>query len=194
MDKESRIKKLSDRANVSYEDAKKALENSEWDILDAMLYLENNFIVERPSIGEFYSNKQSVNNNNNNNNPVTVLNLNKEHEQNKNNSQWQHKKGSNRIFEVICEKIDICNNFFIEVRNGKETFFKISLTVLIILLFFMFGILIPTIVVALIFDIEFFVTAKGINQASIDNINKSLANISRGIKHIKAMVKKEFKK
>lgn len=193
MDKESLIKKLSDKANVSYEDAKKALENSEWDILEAMLYLENNFIVEKPSIGEFYSNKQNANNNNNNNS-VTVLNLNKEQERNKNNSQWQHKKSSNRIFEIICEKIDICNNFFIEVRNGKETFFKIPLTVLIILLFFMFGILIPIIVVALIFDIEFFVTAKGINEASIDNINKSLADISSGIKHIKARVKKEFKK
>ena len=31
---------LRDKANVSYEEAKAALENSNWDLLDAMLLLE----------------------------------------------------------------------------------------------------------------------------------------------------------
>ena len=34
-----KVEKLRERANVSYEDAKEALEASEWDLLDAMVYL-----------------------------------------------------------------------------------------------------------------------------------------------------------
>ena len=43
------IEKLKDKANISYEDAKEALENSDWDILDAMIYLEKKGKIKRPS-------------------------------------------------------------------------------------------------------------------------------------------------
>ena len=50
------IEKLKDKANISYEDAKEALENSDWDILDAVIYLEKKGKVKRPSISAFYTN------------------------------------------------------------------------------------------------------------------------------------------
>ncbi len=40
MDKFELIEKLSEKANVSYEEAKQALEECDWDILDALLLLE----------------------------------------------------------------------------------------------------------------------------------------------------------
>ena len=36
MDNFEKVEKLREHANVSYEEAKQALENSNWDILDAM--------------------------------------------------------------------------------------------------------------------------------------------------------------
>ena len=42
MDQFEKVEKLRERADVSYEEAKEALENSNWDILDAMIYLEQN--------------------------------------------------------------------------------------------------------------------------------------------------------
>lgn len=40
MDQFEKVEKLKERANVTYEEAKQALEASEWDILEAMIYLE----------------------------------------------------------------------------------------------------------------------------------------------------------
>lgn len=40
MDNFEKVEKLREKANVSYEEAKQALENCNWDILDAMIYLE----------------------------------------------------------------------------------------------------------------------------------------------------------
>ena len=40
MDNFEKVEKLRQHANVSYEEAKEALERSDWDILDAMIYLE----------------------------------------------------------------------------------------------------------------------------------------------------------
>ena len=40
MDNFEKVEKLRERANVSYEEAKEALEASNWDLLDAMIYLE----------------------------------------------------------------------------------------------------------------------------------------------------------
>ena len=34
------IEKLRDKANISYEEAKEVLEKNNWDILDAIIYLE----------------------------------------------------------------------------------------------------------------------------------------------------------
>ena len=42
MDNFEKVEKLREHANVTYEEAKEALENSNWDILDAMIYLEKN--------------------------------------------------------------------------------------------------------------------------------------------------------
>ena len=48
MDKLEKAEKLSEKANVSLEEAKEALEKNEWDLLDAMVYLEKNGKAEGP--------------------------------------------------------------------------------------------------------------------------------------------------
>ena len=40
MDNFEKVEKLKERANVTYEEAKQALEACDWDILEAMIYLE----------------------------------------------------------------------------------------------------------------------------------------------------------
>ena len=57
MDKLKLVDRLREKANISYEEAKIALENSNWDILEAMLYLEKHGKVNSPSVSIFYSNE-----------------------------------------------------------------------------------------------------------------------------------------
>ena len=49
MEQLEKVEKLRQRANVSYEEAKMALEQSNWDLLDAMVYLEQLGKVKAPN-------------------------------------------------------------------------------------------------------------------------------------------------
>ena len=48
MDELEKVEKLRERANVSYEEAKEALDKSNGDLLDAMVYLEKQGKVKSP--------------------------------------------------------------------------------------------------------------------------------------------------
>ena len=47
-----KVEKLRQRADVSYEEAKEALESCDWDILDALILLESQGKVKAPASGE----------------------------------------------------------------------------------------------------------------------------------------------
>ena len=96
------VDKLKNKTNISYEEAKTVLEKSNWDILDAMLYLEEKGKVPKPSISTFYTNeyKESYK-------YIEVIN-NKDQKNNYNNT----KKGNNfegffairGIFQLILKR------------------------------------------------------------------------------------------
>ena len=48
MEQLEKVEKLRQRANVTYEEAKQALEACNWDLLDAMVYLEKQGKVKEP--------------------------------------------------------------------------------------------------------------------------------------------------
>jgi hypothetical protein len=60
MDNFEKVEKLRERANVTYEEAKQALENSNWDILDAMIYLEQNGKVPSPEKSNYTTKDESI--------------------------------------------------------------------------------------------------------------------------------------
>ncbi|OPX47186.1 DUF4342 domain-containing protein [Clostridium thermobutyricum] len=175
------IDKLKDKANVSYETARSALENNNWDILDAMLHLEEKGFVNKPPISVFYTNE----------------NINREesndfYEEEKEN----YSKGRNDfvgIFEAVCKFIDTCNNIFFEIKRDNRILLKIPITVLVVLLFFIFWIIIPLVVVGFFFDFEFSISSKSISKNKLNKINKIFYEITKNVKLIKEKFKKELK-
>ncbi len=177
MDKLKLVDKLRDKANISYEEAKSALENNNWDILDAMVYLENRGKVKKPELSGFHTNeyKESYGS------PGEVVKVREAEESNSS-------KGKNDfegIFEAICKAIDTCNNIFLEIKRRGNLLLKLPLTVLILLLFFAFWIIIPLMLLGLFFDIEFLVSTKRVNTDKIDKINKVFRKMSEYAKDIK---------
>ncbi|MPM36270.1 hypothetical protein SDC9_82865 [bioreactor metagenome] len=171
------IDKLRKKANISYEEAKIALESNNWDILEALLYLEENGSVEKPSVSIFYTNE---------------LRYSGAIQEVKNNKEYNYKasNGFQGIFEAICKFIDTCNNIFLEIKKRERVFLRIPITVVILLSFFMFWIIIPLIIIGLIFDIEFYVYANNVNA---DKINKVLNEISKYSRDIKEKIKRVIK-
>lgn len=176
------IDKLKNRTNISYEEAKNALEKSNWDILDAMLYLEEKGKVQKPSTSIFYTNepKDSYK-------YIEVINTKGQ------NNNYYNRKNNNTfegIFEGVCKVIDTCNNIFFEIKRENIAFLKIPSTVMILLLIFAFWIVIPLSIVALFFDIEFELSG---NNIEINKINSIFKVISINVKKLKNELKKGFK-
>lgn len=181
MEKLKLVDKLKEKANVSYEDAKNALENTNWDILDAVVYLENKGKIRKPSSNIFYTNEYKETYNNQD----EVV----KYYENKKDNKHRSRNNFEGIFESICKYIDTCNNIFFEIIKEKRTFLKVPLTVVIVLLLFTFWIVIPLIIIGLFFDIEFYISSRKINT---DNVNKIFSEISINIKKIKVELKKRF--
>lgn len=188
MDKENLILELIEKTNISYDEAKEALENTEWDILESIVYLEKIGRINGSGNGEFYTNKYYKAYETN----TSILNLNKDEE---NQEEFKNSKDNqndgNKFFEWICNIIDIGNNTWIEFSKSKNELFKIPITVLVVLTFFMFGTIIPLIVITLFLGVEIKVSSQKLN---VEEINKFLEKISDEIRNIKERVKKEFKK
>ena len=174
MDRLKQVEKLVHRTNLSYEEAKNALEISNWDMLDAMIYLENTGRIEKPDISIFYTNDSNYRYEEGKNN--LGFNEVERDEASKSNSKFEG------IFESICEVIDICNNIFIEISRGNRVFLNIPLTVVIILLVFGFAIIIPLMIIGLFFDIELKVESDKINTNKVNNIISEITKIVHSIK------------
>lgn len=135
MDKLKLVDRLREKANISYEEAKIALENSNWDILEAMLYLEKHGKVNSPSVSIFYSNEYSES--------YTEHEETHNNDDNINSDNSKSKDNFEGIFEAICKVIDTGNNIFLQVKKSNRVLVKIPLTVVVVLLFFAFWVIIP---------------------------------------------------
>lgn len=176
MDKFELVDRLKNKANISYEEAKNALEMNNWDMLDAMLYLEECGKVKRPSVSIYYTNENKDNHS--------------ENEDSTNNSNdydnnSKTKNGFESVFETICKAIDTCNNIFVEFRRNNKLLLKLPLTVIIVMAFFSFGIIIPVSIIGLFLDVEYIISAKNVE---VNKANKILSNISETVKDIKEKI------
>ena len=175
------VDKLKNKADISYEEAKDVLEKSNWDILDAMLYLEEKGKVKKPSVSIFYTNE-----NKERDKYIEVINNNEKSNYNK----YKKDNTFEGVFELLCKVIDTCNNIFLEIKKEGIVFLKIPITVMILLLIFTFWIVIPLAIVGLFFDIEFSLSSKKIEVNKANNIFKS---ISENTRRLKEELKRGFK-
>lgn len=178
MNKLNLVEKLREKTGITYEEAKRVLEINNWDILDAILYLENQGKVKGPSISIFYTNEYK----NNYEEENSQFNFNEV----KKESNYKSNNSFEGIFERICKAIDTCNNIFIEIRGRNNFFLKLPFTVVIVLLIFGFWILIPLVVIGLFLEIELLVSSKNINT---DKVNEILSKISKEVQNIKLKIK-----
>ena len=175
MDKLNLVEKLREKTGITYEDAKRVLEINNWDILEAILDLEKQGKVKKPSVSIFYTNEY----NESYEEESTEFNF----EEVKKDNNYKSNNTFEGFFEAICKAIDTCNNIFIEIRGKNNFFLKLPLTVVIVFLIFGFWLLIPVAVIGLFLDIEFSVESKKINT---DKVNDILRRISKEVQNIKA--------
>lgn len=162
MDHFETVEKLRQKANVSYMDAKTALEACDWDLLDALVYLEKEGkVVNEQSTS--YTTKQKAT-------PQT--------------HQESHYAGGifQRVLEFLTQGINRVNRIELQVFRKHKLMFAVPLLALILLLLFT-RLTLPIMIIALFFGITYkFRGAKGVDGVNrvMDKAADMMENIKTG--------------
>ncbi|MEL7656996.1 MAG: DUF4342 domain-containing protein [Bacillota bacterium] len=174
------VEKLREYANISYDEAKIALENAGGDILQALIDLERQGKVKPPQGGGQYSsgsiqvsgNAQEEENQ-------------KEKTQNNFNSKEKSAFSRNmgRFFRWMGEIIHKGNmNAMVVEKNGISVM-RLPITVLVILLICAFWIVVPLLVVGMFFSFRYYFQGPDIKSSKVNDAMDTVANAAEEIKN-----------
>ena len=147
MDNFEKVEKIREKANVSYEEAKEALEASNYDVLDAIVYLEKKGKVKAPS------------------QQVVIV------EENEKKERREKFKKTQDTYEKDCRKkpTDYINDFFkscgrilkksvdtsFVVERRHERILTMPVLILLIFLVFLFWLIFPLMILGLFCDCRY---------------------------------------
>lgn len=157
MDTMEKVEKLRERADVSYEDAKKALEENNWDLLEAMVSLEKQGKTKGPA-KESYSTRYEEQ-------EQYVSVQDKVNAQKEDDGENVFKKSGRLIGTLIRKGRE---NYF-HIRRKGEEILCIPVLALVVVLFFWWEVLVPALFIGLFFDFQYSFKGKddlsGVNRA-----------------------------
>lgn len=142
MEQLEKVEKLRQRANVTYEDAKKALEACEWDMLDAMIYLE--------ALGKVKDGGQTVYSTSYDEQTQYVSVADKVNEQKNTGENWTQKLG--RLCKKAWQKSK--DNYFC-VGHKDEEIIRVPVWVFVLIMLFAWHVTLIVMVVSLFFDCHY---------------------------------------
>jgi hypothetical protein len=131
MDHFEMVEKLRERANVSYEEAKDALEAADWNLLDALVILESQGKVTGESA---YSTKAD---------PKEA------------GRAGSHAERAGRVGRQLASGINRLNRYVVVVARREENLFELPLLAVILLVAFGFWITVPLLIVGLFFGFKY---------------------------------------
>jgi hypothetical protein len=171
------VEELRKRVNVSYEEAKAALEEANGDMLEAVINLERKNKITPPEGGGFYSTRDHQNSMNNSN--FT--------EGNKDGAYY--KSSSISFSELLKRFLNFCKkvlekgnkNSFQVIRDGKIEM-VIPVTLLALLIIFCFWITIPVLVLGLFLGYRYAFSGPDLGKENINSVMDTAANVAESIK------------
>ena len=167
MDRLEKVEKLRSKANVSYEEAKEALDASNDDILDAMVYLEKKGKVKKPSTEIYTTNYEDDNKYQDVKGTVE--------EQNKKDKSFGKK--IKEVFLLILDKLK--NNSLKIERHGEELIIPLWGVLIILLLAWHIALL--AIVVSFFFNCRYSVVGKD----DLKEVNDIMDKAADAADHVK---------
>ena len=168
MDKMEKVEKLRERANVSYEEAKDALEANNWDLLDAMVALEKAGRTTAPGQQQY----------------STSYDQQKEYVQVKEKVKPQKESRLGNTIGDVCRNIlRICRDNAFCVTRHNEEILRLPLLAFVILLFLSWSISVPAMLIALLFDCRYSLEGKDDLKdanAFMNSVSDAAQNLKEG--------------
>lgn len=176
-----KVEKLKEKANVSYEDAKAALENCDWDILDALIKLEADGKVNSTDTASFSTQSGTSEEQPKSPQQLAESYQNYHEEQQKKNKGFCHsvKDGIKYLFRKGCD------NKFIVKRHG-QVIIDIPVLLLIVLMIAFFWALLVLMVVGLFFGFSYSFAGPELGR---DDINSAMGKATSAAEALKTEIK-----
>jgi len=173
------VEKLRERANISYDEAKAALEKTDGDILEAIINLEEESRISAPE-GGYYSSRREQRNTEGN--------------YREKKSQGETIQDDSIPFGEVMDKllrwcgkiISIGNRNSFEVKKDTENIVTVPVTVLALLLIFTFWVTLPLIIIGFFFGYRYMFTGPDLGK---ENVNRTLDSVAKAAENLKNGVK-----
>lgn len=167
MDELEKVEKLREKANVTYEEAKKALEENNWDLLDAMVSLEKEGKVKREGRESYSTHYEEP--------PRFEEDMEEEH-------KTTLGELLNRFADWVKKMVKKGNENYFQVERKGKTILSIPVTALVILLLCFWHVILVLMVIGLFtgFHYLFIGPAK-----SVSGVNRALNSVSDTAEDIK---------
>lgn len=173
MDNLEKVEKIREKTGVSYEDAKNALEASEYDILDAIVYLEKLGKVKAPKLERYSTDAGQVSS---------------EFERAQSAYEDSCRKGTfgesvDRFFKWCGDVIKKgCDATFNVYHEGKRVV-AMPVIAFVLLLIFAFWVMIPLLIIGMFCNLRY--QFQGVNKVSVD-LNEMCDKASDACENIKS--------
>jgi len=171
-----KVEKLREKANVSFAEAKEALENSGGDILDALIYLEKKGKVTEPAGGGFFSGADI---------PVQKVNptTNNYTYQSKNDDSGEDFADLMKRFGAFCLKMlnKGLNNHLV-ASKGNQQLFSCPVLIVILLSIFFFWIIGVLFVISLFCGVNYHFTGTDLGRDSVNSVMDGATNVVNDVK------------
>jgi len=170
-----KAEKLREKADVSFAEAKEALDKSGGDLLDALIYLEEQGKATVPAGGGFFSGADT---------PVET------EKSSKSSTENESDKHSGETFSTMMKKLgrflikmfNKGNSNYLEARKGDEHLFSCPVTVLVLLLIFFFWVTVPLLVISAFCGFQYRFSGKDLGK---DSVNKVMDDASNAVDEVK---------
>jgi len=171
------VEKLRAMANVTYDEAKGALNAANGDLLEAIIYLEKQGKVNAPNGGGYYSSQKTAD--------TSALAYKENCWERQNNNCHSGKTFISPIKKIGTFCLDMirkgnANSF--EVLRGEESKASFPVTALAFLLIFAFWITIPLIIVGLFFGFRYRFHGPDFNGNTVNDAMNSAADAAENLK------------
>ena len=178
------VDKLRERANVSFEDAREALDQSNGDLLDALIYLEKNGKVTAPRGGGYYSSDGGGAGGPGNG-------AGEDSGQGGGSSGTERAKSNGesfgnmlRRFGLFLAKIfNIGNTNFLVASKNDSVLFSCPVTAVVLLVIFLFWITIPLFILSLFFGFRYHFQGAEIGRDSVNNVMSGASDAAEDLKN-----------
>lgn len=167
------VEKLRQYANISFEEAKLALEEADGDILEAIVKLERENRIQPPSGGSYY---------------YSSKNQDSQQALEEDGASSKEDRGSSlaelvgRFFRGLGKLIKRGNANSFEIRNKDEKLIEFPVTILILMLIAAFWVTIPLLIIGLFFGYSY--SFKGPDLGK-ENINKAMDTVADAAENLK---------